>query len=186
MKGFYIEITNNLLDPKHRQNIGESVWLFMWLIDHVTSTTEDGRGIVLGGKPVKYEEVKVDLGISQDTYSRWITRLEKYPYIETTRAPRGLIFKVLKSCKRFGEKVGTKRGKTCAQPKSDSALVRSRYRNNAESIYNDIDNTKTIYKFSYQGMPARRDNFTKEWKILDHGQWCKFAGKESEIKRVKK
>lgn len=186
MKGFGIEIKNNLLEPKHIRAMDSAVWLYMWLIDHITSVTEEEIGVVLGGKPVKYQEVNTDLGISQDTYTRWIGRLLKYPYIQITRTPRGISFRVIKAYKHFGDKVGIKRGKTCAQPKSDSAKTRPCFRRNAESIYNDIDNTKTIYKFSYQGMPARRDNFTKEWKILDHGQWCKFAGKESEIKRVKK
>ena len=53
MKGYFIEITNNLLDPKHQKAMKESVWLFMWLIDKMTSITEEGIGRVLGGKPIK-------------------------------------------------------------------------------------------------------------------------------------
>jgi len=85
MKGFGIEIKNDLLDPKHIKAMGPSVWLYMWLVDKMTSISEDQIGSILGGKPIKYEEVEKELGISQDTYTRWIAKLEEYPYIETRR-----------------------------------------------------------------------------------------------------
>ncbi len=47
------------------------------------------------------------------------------------------------------------------------------------SIYNKKVNN--IYKFSFQGMPMRKDSFTGIWKILDHGKWLEFGGKISEI-----
>ena len=105
MKGFGIEIKNNLLEPKHVDKMGTSVWLFMWLLDHVTSSTEQGEGIILGGKPIKFEEIKKDLGISPDTYTRWREKLLEYPYISATRTPYGMIFKVYKIHKRFGNRI---------------------------------------------------------------------------------
>lgn len=104
MKGFGIEIKNNLLDPKHVQSMGQAVWLYMFLVDKMTSISEEGIGRVLGGRPVKYEEIKTELGISRRTYVRWIAQLLKYPYIETTVAPYGIIFRVLKAYKRFSRK----------------------------------------------------------------------------------
>lgn len=101
MKGFGIYIKNSLLDPKHVEAMGQAVWLYMWFIDHMTSIDEKGVGKVLGGRPVKYEEIEKELGISQDTYTRWIARLEEYPYIITTRTPYGIVYKVLKADKRF-------------------------------------------------------------------------------------
>jgi hypothetical protein len=74
MKGFYIEITNNLLEPKHRKAMGESVWLFMWLLDKITSISDEQIGKVLGGKPIKYEEVNNDLDITERTYRRFSTK----------------------------------------------------------------------------------------------------------------
>lgn len=111
MKGFDIEIKNNLLDPKHVQNMGQAVWLYMWLVDKMTSITEEGIGKVLGGKPIKYEEVEVELGMSRNTYTRWIAKLLKYPYIETTLAPQGIVFRVLKAHKHFSKKQSAKTNK---------------------------------------------------------------------------
>ena len=105
MKGFYIEITNNLLDPKHRNAMKESVWLFMWCLDKMTSISEEGIGKVLGGKPIKYKEVEKDLGISERTYARWVARLKKYQYINIKRTPYGCVITVNKAKKRFGRSV---------------------------------------------------------------------------------
>jgi len=104
MNGFGIDIKNNLLDPKHVDNMGQSVWLYMWLVDKMTSVNEKSIGKVLGGKPVKYEEVNKNLGISQDQYTAWIDKLLLYPYIQATRTPHGIIFNVLKAKKRFRKK----------------------------------------------------------------------------------
>jgi len=101
MKGFYIEITNNLLESKHRKRMKEAVWLFMWLIDKMTSVSEEGVGKVLGGKPIKYEEVSKDLGISRRTYVNWIDILKKGKYINTLRTPVGLVITINKAKKRF-------------------------------------------------------------------------------------
>lgn len=111
MKGFGIEIKNNLLEPKHIEKMGMAVWLYMFLIDKMTSVAEDGRGLVLGGRPLKFEEIKKELGISQNTYTRWVDKLLTYPYIEITRTPYGLVFKVLKAHKRWKKRI-TKNGES--------------------------------------------------------------------------
>lgn len=106
MKGFFITINNGLLDPKHREGINEAVWLFMWLIDKMTIINHDtGVGEVLGGKPIKFEEVEEDLGISRATYKRWITILKKGRYIATIRTPHGLKISVFKAKKKFGRSI---------------------------------------------------------------------------------
>jgi hypothetical protein len=107
MKGFYIEITNNLLEPKHREAMGESVWFYMWLLDKMTSVDENGIGKVLGGRPIKLEEVIEDLGVSQRTYSRYCSRLKRGGYIKTRRTPYGMVIFVNKAKKRFGQKSDT-------------------------------------------------------------------------------
>lgn len=120
MKGFGIEIKNHLLEPKHVENMGTAVWLYMYLIDKITSVNEDGVGKVLGGKPLKYSEVKDELGISKDTYTRWIKKLEEYPYIESTLAPYGYSFKVLKAYKRFRKNHEPKRFRKNHERNKDS------------------------------------------------------------------
>lgn len=136
MKGFGIEIKNNLLEPKHVENMGQAVWLYMWLVDKMTSISEEGIGRVLGGRPVKYDEIKLELGISKNTYSRWIARLLKYPYIETTLAPYGIVFRVLKAYKRF-----TKNQKRFT-------INDTRFTKNGERNKTIQDNTKDFLKLS--------------------------------------
>lgn len=104
MKGYGIEIKNNLLEKKHHQSMGVAVWLYMWLIDHMTSINEDGLGKVLGGKPIKYEDVTKDLELNQKTYSRHVVMLRNGGYINTLRTPYGIVFTVNKAFKRFGKK----------------------------------------------------------------------------------
>jgi predicted transcriptional regulator len=105
-KGFYISITNNLLDPKHCLRMENSVWLFMWFLDKMTKIDmERGIGLVLGGKPIKHREIEKDLGISRTTYWRYLKNLEKYGYIRLKRTPYGNIVAVNKAKKVFNQDV---------------------------------------------------------------------------------
>lgn len=104
MKGFTFEIKNNLLEPKHIEAMGIAIWLFMWLDDKVTRIDDGEVGWILGGKPIKYEQVKEELGISQRTYTRWIEQLVKYPYIKAIRTPHGISFRIYKAHKSFGKR----------------------------------------------------------------------------------
>lgn len=104
MKGFGIEIKNNLLDSKHVEAMGISVWLYMWMIDKMTSIGEDGVGLVLGGKPIKFNEVGEELGIGERTYTRWVKDLSEGGYLNVKRTPYGLIFSVNKAFKHFGRR----------------------------------------------------------------------------------
>lgn len=111
MSGFYITVKNGLLDPKHIKAMGGdrgigTVWLFLWFLDKMTLIDHDkGEGKVLGGKPITYEEVKEDLGISLATYKRWLVMLRKGGYISTLRTPHGLVITVYKAFKVFGRRV---------------------------------------------------------------------------------
>jgi hypothetical protein len=108
MKGFGIEIKNNLLEPKHVKKMGASVWLYMWLLDKMTSIDEDGIGKVLSGRAVIFEDTKEDLAISRRTYQRWITMLGVNGYILTERQKNGQSILVKKAWKRFGRKTEAK------------------------------------------------------------------------------
>jgi len=110
MTGFYITIKNGLLDPKHIKKMkGDegwgTIWLFLWLLDKMTIVNEEiGEGKVLGGKPIKFEEIHKDIGISRATYARYIDLLRSEGYIKTTRTPFGLIIVIYKAFKIFGQK----------------------------------------------------------------------------------
>jgi len=103
MNGFYISIKNDLLEKKHMDAMGSSVWLYMWLIDKVTSIDEEGMGKVLGGKPIKHDDFDDNLALEVHTYRRYVSKLERGGYIRTTRTPYGLVFHVMKAKKIFGE-----------------------------------------------------------------------------------
>lgn len=96
---FFISISNGLLTPEHREKIGSAIWEFMWLIDKITKIDDDGRGYVLGGKPIKLEEVA--MGQHYNTVSTNLARLKDQNYIETIRTPYGMSIVVLKAKKRF-------------------------------------------------------------------------------------
>lgn len=103
---FYISVSNGLLKDGHRQRMGESVWEFMWLLDHMTRIDGNGYGWVLGGKPIKLAELAEDLGVHRSTVSRSLSRLQEEGYVDVIHAPYGLVIRVCKARKVFGQNVG--------------------------------------------------------------------------------
>lgn len=79
--------------------MGEAVWLYMWLLDKITSVNENGEGKVLGGKPITHLDFKVEVGVHKNTYSRYLIRLRDNGYINTVRTPRGMVIVVNKAKK---------------------------------------------------------------------------------------
>lgn len=97
---YYITVSNGLLTPEHKRRMGSAVWEFMWCLDKVTQIDSKGKGKVLGGKPVKLNEI----GMGHDnTTSRNIQKLVDEEYIETLRTPYGMVIHVLKVKKRFNK-----------------------------------------------------------------------------------
>ena len=88
-----------MIAGKHRRRMGSALWEFLWLIDKVTRE-EDGRGLVLGGKPITCAEIARDLEMSERSVSTALQRLRGAGYIETHRRPVGVAIVVLKSKKR--------------------------------------------------------------------------------------
>jgi len=105
MKGYYIEITNNLLEPKHRKRMGTAIWEFMWCLDKITKIDDDGLGWVYGGRPINLKEIKEEIGITEPKISKNLNKLKKEGYLDLLRTPYGIVIKVWKSKKRFAQKV---------------------------------------------------------------------------------
>jgi DNA-binding transcriptional ArsR family regulator len=102
LQSFDIGLRDGMLDPKHVRNMGSAVWLYMWLVRKMTRIDETKRlGYVLGGKPITYEEIDADLGISHRTYDRYVNVLRNHGYIVTNRTPRGLVIAITKAKKSF-------------------------------------------------------------------------------------
>ena len=158
MKDFYITIKNGLLDPKHFAAMhGETmgvIWLFLWLIDRMTIIDEEkGEGKVLGGRPVKFEELQKEISISRTTYVEWIKLLREGGYIRTKRTPYGLIFTVYKASKIFGQKVDKNRSvvkdRTQKEEKDRSTSSRSSvYAEGRSSNKNTSSNNNKLPKGS--------------------------------------
>ena len=53
-----LPVWNGILD--HRERLGGAIWEFLWCLDKIT-VEKEGVGIVLGGKPIKVEEIVADI-----------------------------------------------------------------------------------------------------------------------------
>lgn len=105
-ESFPFPMYSGLLEPKHYEKIGNSIWLFLWCISSTTKEEiREGEkwGIVMGNKPVEIDELAERFGVNRSTVKRWIKTLQDHDYIRTKRAPYGLIFSVRNS-KKFDEK----------------------------------------------------------------------------------
>jgi hypothetical protein len=198
MKGFGIEIKNDLLDPKHFERMGISVWLYMWLIDKMTSISEEGEGKVLGGKPIKFEDVGPEIGISERTYNRWISMLEKGKYIKTLRTPYGLVLTVLKAHKKFNKRYakngGTGKGEIrqiCPSDTPDVAVLNTKSGGSNKTV--SVDSIKDLPEappsgpikvFSSEETKKKWYDGDKEdfqllaWFFDQKGLWKKFDSRE--------
>jgi len=100
-----IPVFSGLLRDGHYQRMGMAIWVFIWLLDKVTSeyTDEDGTrwGKVLGGQPVRYQDIATDLKICLRMAKYHVATLCKETYIRVKRHPRGIICEIRNSRKRI-------------------------------------------------------------------------------------
>ncbi len=100
-KTYRFSVSNGIFD--HYGRIGEAIWLFLYCIDKTTTENPDGGrrrvGIVLGGKPIRDQDIADRFGCSVKTVRRWRIRLTREDYIVTTRTPYGFTYKVSNSKK---------------------------------------------------------------------------------------
>lgn len=185
MKGFYITVKNGLLDPKHvkamggDRNVG-TIWLFMWLLDKMTIINDEiGEGKVLGGKPIKYEEVKEDLGMSRRTYIRWIEMLRDGGYIKTDRTPYGLKITVFKAFKVFNQRSASK-GTSNVRPKAHQNNVGGT--SNIRQDSRQDRKTASSKKKPYYGKLEMR-KVKGKWFVIpvDNSSWLEFNDHKSKI-----
>jgi len=181
-KGFYITVTNNLLDPKHCQAMGSSIWLFLWFIDKMTKIdTEKGIGKVLGGKPIKYEEVEKDLGISRGIYTKYITILKKNHYIQSKRTPYGYIIIVNKAKKVFKRDV--RKSSISSREMSENPVSNKMSENpvsNKTIQYKDNDyiNNNTIHSKSKDLQRFNKNIYSDITNEYQHLKGITLQGKE--------
>jgi hypothetical protein len=180
--GYYITIKNNLLEPKHIEKMGSSVWLYMWFIDKIMAINENGIGKVLNGRPIVYERVEADLGISRRTYLRWVKQLEDAKYIRTIRTPRGLTIYVNKAAKMWGSK---------SQPNNEALPLDEGYANSGTSQLRKVkksvkNGTSDIQKMAHHAVKNGTSNSNNNNKtiVIDNKHAKKISQEKSEIGKL--
>jgi hypothetical protein len=101
-KGYSIGVRAGLVDVKHMERMGMSLWLFLWAVRSQTSKTRDGWGVVLYGRPVTYEHIHSETGFPVRTVRRWMDMLTEGGYLRTEREPHGMKIYIAKEKKFFG------------------------------------------------------------------------------------
>ncbi len=95
-QNFNIGAKRGLLDDKHMNAMGTSIWLYLWLIDKQIKDSD----LVLFGKPITFEMVQESFNtLSRRTYVRWVACLVDNGYIKTKRTPNGFIISIQKAKK---------------------------------------------------------------------------------------
>lgn len=145
MNGFFVSITNNLLDDKHYERMGNAVWLYMWLIDKMTEISE-GQGIVNNGHPINYAMVTENFGtMSERTYNRMIAELREAGYINTVRAKYGLYITINKAKKQFGKAVSRTAKNGGSKPKQASKIRQKVYQDPPKMAGSSAKNGGSLY-----------------------------------------
>ena len=96
---YYSGLRNGLWDWKHIRRMGSALGLFGWLVSR--QTRQNGNaGLVLGGKPLRLEEICKDLnGATRRSVQRWLQVLRRGGYIETEARLRGVVITILNAKK---------------------------------------------------------------------------------------
>lgn len=100
---YIVPISNGIF--AHCQRMGIAVWVFMWLVDHVTkeepSVGGHTEGLVYGGRALRTQEIARDLGSLNRTVQRHLDMLVAHGYLRRLQPTKGLAsgYAVLKSKK---------------------------------------------------------------------------------------
>jgi hypothetical protein len=97
-ENFWIGAKGGLLDAKHILRMGQSVWLYLYLLRNQTSLNQAGEGVINYGHPLTFDHIGEDLkGIPASTIAKWANRLRKEKYIRTEpHGHEGLTFWISK------------------------------------------------------------------------------------------
>jgi hypothetical protein len=91
---YTIPVSNGILTPTHCDQIGPSIWVFLWMIDRTTKEApgEDGEleGMVLGGQQIRASVIAKDLNLKTRTVHEHIERLCRNRYLRRINAGEGM------------------------------------------------------------------------------------------------
>ena len=103
-KTFNVGLYNAILEPKHYRAMGDSLWLYTYLLDRQGRRLDkDGLGKVAGGVPIRDSDVGDSLGSSRRTVIRWREVLLRHGYIAARRTPYGYVYAIAKPKKWSGK-----------------------------------------------------------------------------------
>lgn len=82
---FTIPVSNGILTPVHRRQMGSALWVFLWMIDRTTKEIpgQDGilEGMVLGGTQIRASSIAKDLDFSPRAVHEHIETLCRHKYV---------------------------------------------------------------------------------------------------------
>lgn len=185
MKGYGIYVKNDLLEPKHFRAIGQALWLYLWLLDKMTSISEDGIGKVLHGIPVKFEKVKKDLPMSPSSYTRYISALEKEGYITALRTPYGHVFTISKAKKIFNNKQENHK-KAESQKSRITNVTTENHKCDENKEDNTVNNTNTSEASASHGLKDNQKDMAWSRQPEDLEEGTIDLDGDGEIKAEKK
>ena len=90
-----IWIRGGLLDEKHRDQIGEAIWLYLYLHQHVRFSGADA-GVSAPDQPYRHTDAAHALGLSLRAVKYQFDRLESSGYITSRRTNHGLTVAITK------------------------------------------------------------------------------------------
>jgi len=178
-EAFYFPVHAGLLSPQHKENIGNALWEFLWMISKTTKEMKDDEGetwgIVLGGKPIKMSEIAEEIGSSERTVKRNISRLKDLDYIDSTRAPYGEIYKV-KNSKKFVKNRQAKNGTSQTKRSAKSGTSEEE-----RSAKNGISEGRDVPHLSKRSAKNGTSNKIKKDKEISNDKEVTTRYKENEV-----
>jgi hypothetical protein len=126
-ENFWIGAKGGLVDRKHYLNMGDAIWLFLYLLRNQTGLNQHGEGIVNYGHPKTFQQIGDEMkGFPATTIRRWASTLRRESYIRSEdRGHGGLIFWIAKG-KAKTRKVKITHEEALSMQESAQKLQRSR------------------------------------------------------------
>lgn len=118
---------------------------------------KDGTGIVLYGKPIKYEEICPFMKYDDKTIRKIVKKLEDEGYIETRRTPHGKCFFITKAKKIYGVKVSAdlpQHGRSLRSEQDDVVGHKQREQEDVVDVNNNVINTIMLHTSASRKLDA--------------------------------
>jgi hypothetical protein len=155
-ENFWVGAKGGLLDAKHILKMGQSVWLFLYLLRNQTSLNQAGEGVVNFGHPLTFEEIGADMkGINPITIKSWGIRLRRGGYIRTEQHGHGGMTFWISKGKSKTRKVKVTYEEARTMQEGAARLKASRHNNVRGESSNGHDNVRESLPSRHEYVPER-------------------------------